>query len=79
MLRDSRDALTTMYISSKIDKAVCSSWVVVEFTEDDAPEAALDEPNAVANRKAKCASSNAVAGALRCQPVQRKTSYWTGT
>ena len=44
MLRDSRDALTTMYISSKMDKAVCSSWVVVEFTEDDAPEAALDEP-----------------------------------
>ena len=33
-----------MYISSKMDKAVCSSWVVVEFTEDDAPEAALDEP-----------------------------------
>ena len=44
MLRDSRDALTTMYISSKMDKAVCNSWVVVEFTEDDAPEAALDEP-----------------------------------
>ena len=44
MLRDSRDALTTMYISSKMDKVVCSSWVVVEFTEDDAPEAALDEP-----------------------------------
>ena len=44
MLRDSRDALTTMYISSKMDKAVCNSWVVVEFTEDDAPEAALVDP-----------------------------------
>ena len=43
-----------------MDKAVCSSWVVVEFIEDDAPEAALDEPNAVA-------------GALRCQPVQGNT------